>query len=208
MSANWSTIELECFPALLAYFGTDWEATATWIGTKSAAMVKGLYDRQVVKGREGWVNLARRAERGAREASGEAEGHPVMQNALAQAMAPVRRSSYGFSVNRPRSERVRRPGEGAGPLRSSSPVGRPGNAPASPPGMATSSVRMLLMWTKLRRILIRYRWTTKRLRRMGCYEPPAKEREPYVLWCMCQSKHDTSEQTQNGRRRYSTKHKS
>ncbi|KKF97340.1 putative DNA-binding protein SNT1 [Ceratocystis platani] len=63
-SSYWSVPEMEAFPGLLAHFGTDWSAMATFMTSKTPTMVKNMYARDKDKsGRKThWEAIARKAD--------------------------------------------------------------------------------------------------------------------------------------------------
>ncbi|KAK1751219.1 hypothetical protein QBC47DRAFT_392487 [Echria macrotheca] len=61
-SSYWSVSESTDFPNLLQSFGTDWNAIATHMGTKTAVMVKNYFVRQKEGGKPEWEAIAQEAD--------------------------------------------------------------------------------------------------------------------------------------------------
>ncbi|KAF7510259.1 hypothetical protein GJ744_006955 [Endocarpon pusillum] len=73
-SSYWSTLEKQHFPALVGYYGRDFSAIATHLGTKTSLMVSNYYFREVEVGNTSLRKLAKAAER--RRDAGEPLGMP------------------------------------------------------------------------------------------------------------------------------------
>ncbi|KAL5630639.1 hypothetical protein BROUX41_000511 [Berkeleyomyces rouxiae] len=75
-SSYWSVPEMDAFPGLLAHFGTNWSAMATFMTSKTATMVKNMYARDKDKsGRKThWEAIAKKADE--QRANGEPRPDP------------------------------------------------------------------------------------------------------------------------------------
>ncbi|KAA8571785.1 hypothetical protein EYC84_001754 [Monilinia fructicola] len=72
-SSYWSVPEVTDFPGLLRHFGTDWNAIAKHMGTKTHTMVKNYYQRSVDSGsKREWETITRDAD--SRRERGETTG--------------------------------------------------------------------------------------------------------------------------------------
>ncbi|KAI9807619.1 MAG: hypothetical protein M1825_005559 [Sarcosagium campestre] len=80
-SSYWSVPETSDFPKLLDHFGTDWQAIALHMSSKTSIMVKNFYKRGVKEsGQNDWRERAERAD--ARKAQGELMGPPPTTSTL------------------------------------------------------------------------------------------------------------------------------
>ncbi|PHH50711.1 hypothetical protein CFIMG_005850RA [Ceratocystis fimbriata CBS 114723] len=87
-SSYWSVPEMEAFPGLLAHFGTDWSAMATFMTSKTPTMVKNMYARDKDKsGRKThWEAIARKADE--QRANGEPRPDPPAIQLTARRSGP------------------------------------------------------------------------------------------------------------------------
>jgi serine/arginine repetitive matrix protein 2 len=61
-SSYWSVVEQGDFQKCVAYFGTDWVAIASYMGTKTQTMVKNQYLRLVEGGAQELERMAEEAD--------------------------------------------------------------------------------------------------------------------------------------------------
>ncbi|KAH6661503.1 hypothetical protein F5X68DRAFT_218906 [Plectosphaerella plurivora] len=73
-SSYWSVSETDVFPGLLRAFGSDWQAMAAHMGSKTAVMVKNYYVRQRDSHKPEWESLL--AEADAKKSRGEKRPDP------------------------------------------------------------------------------------------------------------------------------------
>ncbi|KAI9800461.1 MAG: hypothetical protein M1833_003347 [Piccolia ochrophora] len=79
-SSYWSVPECADFPKLLDHFGTDWQAIALHMSSKTSIMVKNFYNRELHSGRTEWKDRAAIAD--AKITRGESMGPPPATSTL------------------------------------------------------------------------------------------------------------------------------
>ncbi|KAF4621930.1 hypothetical protein G7Y89_g14416 [Cudoniella acicularis] len=83
VSGYWSVQERDNLPLLLKHFGTDWNAIAEWMTSKTAAQVESYYLRSVNQGNEEWEAVARETDE-KRERGEEMDPIPIPRATRAQ----------------------------------------------------------------------------------------------------------------------------
>ncbi|KAI9841380.1 MAG: hypothetical protein M1838_003593, partial [Thelocarpon superellum] len=93
-SSYWSVPECTEFPKLLDHFGTDWQAIASHMTSKTSVMVKNFFKREVEAAKPEWKERAELAD--AKRIRGEPMGPPPTPSAL-----PKRRYDPPSVVSQP-----------------------------------------------------------------------------------------------------------